>query len=77
MTNVKKLREDMGLSREDLAKLMETTKRKVESIECPPHLASHRPPPMRYVKLLTMFHRFGVPDDIAEKAGLDMKGGDA
>ena len=73
MTNVKKLREDMGLSREDLAKLMETTRRKVESIEGDGSKPSHRPAPMRYAKLLTMFHRFGVPDDIAAEAGLNKK----
>jgi DNA-binding transcriptional regulator YiaG len=61
--NIKKLREDMGMSIDDLAPIMETTKRKIQSFECPPHLVSYRRPPVRYTKLLTMFHRFGIPED--------------
>jgi DNA-binding XRE family transcriptional regulator len=63
MSELKKMREDLELSQAEMAKLMETTERKICSIEGDGSKVSHRPAPHRYKKLLTMFHRFGVPGD--------------
>lgn len=62
-TTLKTMREDLGLTQDEMAKLMETTCTKISSIEGDGSKASHRTPPVRYEKLLTMFHRFGVPQD--------------
>ena len=60
------IREGLGLSREQLASLLETTRWIVERWERPVDRKSYTPPPSRCVRLLKAYEAGYRPDDWPE-----------